>query len=387
MRYAIISDIHGNLEALTAALETIDQRQAPRIVCLGDVVGYGASPDECVSLIRGRGIPTILGNHDAVACGLEEPWGFNQVALSAVKWTAEQLSPENTAWLRALPMNLEYESFLAVHATPEESDWDYMFSWEETLPYLARLREKNHRLCFFGHTHCPGIFSEDGVYALDDDSRFVLDRQGLSSIPARWGSPATTTPAPPWASSIPAPGNSSWYACPMRSTRPRNAFSMPAFPDSSPNACTWVTESGPGAALVVQIPQKPPEPLLVPHGVQVRFRLEDASRGYAGMRAGAFEPAAAEVGMPLEGADARQTPRPAPFLGLFKAQQQVPGLGKQVGPRRALRHTRLKEMDFRMLQQFAHNHSVTRETQAARAAHRGQGVPRPCKRLPKRFLC
>ena len=175
MRYAIISDIHGNLEALTAALETIDQRQAPRIVCLGDVVGYGASPDECVSLIRGRGIPTILGTHDAVACGLEEPWGFNQVALSAVKWTAEQLSPENTAWLRALPMNLEYESFLAVHATPEESDWDYMFSWEETLPYLARLREKNHRLCFFGHTHCPGIFSEDGVYALDDDSRFVLD--------------------------------------------------------------------------------------------------------------------------------------------------------------------------------------------------------------------
>ena len=189
MRYAIISDIHGNLEALTAALETIDQRQAPRIVCLGDVVGYGASPDECVSLIRGRGIPTILGNHDAVACGLEEPWGFNQVALSAVKWTAEQLSPENTTWLRALPMNLEYESFLAVHATPE-SDWDCVL-WEETCP--TRGSAENHRLCFFGHTHCPGIFP-GSVYALDDDSRFVLDRQGHLINPARWGGPATTTP-------------------------------------------------------------------------------------------------------------------------------------------------------------------------------------------------
>jgi len=175
VHYAIISDIHGNLEALTAAFESIDHRQVSHIVCLGDVVGYGASPDECVNLIRERGIPTILGNHDAVACGLEEPWGFNQVALSAVKWTAEQLSPENITWLRSLPPRLEYESFLAVHATPEGIGWDYIFSWEETLPYIDWLREQKRRLCFFGHTHCPGAFSEDGLYALEEDSRFELD--------------------------------------------------------------------------------------------------------------------------------------------------------------------------------------------------------------------
>lgn len=175
VRYAIISDIHGNLEALTATLECIDRRQISQIVCLGDVVGYGASPDACVNLIRERGIPTILGNHDAVACGLEEPWGFNLVALSAVKWTAEQLSPDNSAWLKNLPLRLDYDSFLAVHATPEGSGWDYIFSWEETLPHIARLREQNRRLCFFGHTHCPGAFSEDGLYALEEDSPFELD--------------------------------------------------------------------------------------------------------------------------------------------------------------------------------------------------------------------
>lgn len=175
MRYAIISDIHGNLEALEAVLAYIDKQKIPRTICLGDVVGYGASPDECVSLIRARGIPTIMGNHDAVACGKEEPWGFNQLALSAVVWTSEHLSPENIDWLKKLPSSLAYESFLAVHATPEENEWDYIFSWEETVPYIAMLREKNYRVCFFGHTHSPGIFADDGLYALDEHSKFILD--------------------------------------------------------------------------------------------------------------------------------------------------------------------------------------------------------------------
>ncbi len=190
MRYAIISDIHGNLEALNTVLEYIGKKKIPHTLCLGDVVGYGASPDECATLLRVRGIPTILGNHDAVACGQEEPWGFNPIALSAVVWTTEHLSPENVDWLKSLPSSLEYESFLAVHATPEESEWDYMFTWEETLPYIARLREQNYRVCFFGHTHCPGIFSEDGVYALDDDSKFTLDPEKIFLInPGSVGQP------------------------------------------------------------------------------------------------------------------------------------------------------------------------------------------------------
>ncbi|MFO7973924.1 MAG: metallophosphoesterase family protein [Candidatus Hydrogenedentota bacterium] len=190
VRYAIISDIHGNLEALEVVLAYIDEQEISHTICLGDVVGYGASPDECVSLIRSRGIPTIMGNHDAVACGREEPWGFNELALSAVMWTSERLSPENIEWLKGLPPSLAYESFLAVHATPEESAWDYLFSWQETLPYIADLREKNYRVCFFGHTHCPGIFADDGLYALDEDSRFTLDPEKVYMInPGSVGQP------------------------------------------------------------------------------------------------------------------------------------------------------------------------------------------------------
>jgi len=190
VRYAIISDIHGNLEALNVVLAYIDEHTIPRTICLGDVVGYGASPDECVSAIRARDIPTILGNHDAVACGQEEPWGFNQLALSAVKWTTEHLSPDNLEWLKNLPLSMVCDSFLAVHATPEEGEWDYIFSWQETRPYIDKLLERNYRVCFFGHTHCPGIFTDDGVYALDEESRFTLDPRKVYLInPGSVGQP------------------------------------------------------------------------------------------------------------------------------------------------------------------------------------------------------
>ena len=195
MQYAIISDIHGNLEALTVVLDYIDKQKIPHTICLGDVVGYGASPDECATLIRTRGIPTIMGNHDAVACGNDEPWGFNELALSAVTWTSDRLSPKNIEWLKDLPASLAYESFLAVHATPDEDEWDYIFPWEETLPYIAMLREKNYRACFFGHTHCPGIFADDGMYALDDDGKFVLDPAKVYMInPGSVGQPRDENP-------------------------------------------------------------------------------------------------------------------------------------------------------------------------------------------------
>jgi predicted phosphodiesterase len=91
--YAIISDIHANAEALKAVLD-VDREKIEQIVCLGDVVGYNTEPNECVEILKQRSIPTILGNHDAVACDLEEPWGFNAVALPAILWTKQQLTEE-----------------------------------------------------------------------------------------------------------------------------------------------------------------------------------------------------------------------------------------------------------------------------------------------------
>lgn len=175
MKYALISDLHANLDALSTVLEHIDTLQVDEIVCLGDVVGYNASPNECANVIRERGIPTLCGNHDAVACGKEEPWGFNPVALAAALWTQEQLSQENLEWIRSLPDTRRTDHFLAAHGSPSDRDC-YMFSWEDILPHLECLERENVSLCFFGHTHSPGIFSSDGVYSLDDNATFTLGK-------------------------------------------------------------------------------------------------------------------------------------------------------------------------------------------------------------------
>ncbi len=173
MRYAIISDLHANMQAMTAVLEAVDAREIDQIVCLGDVVGYNADPNECVELIRRRKIPTVCGNHDAVACGMEEPYGFNPVALNAALWTREHLTPDNVLWLRNLPDLLEFDHFLAVHGSPEDRDC-YLFVWEDVLPHFEVLKRRDRPLCFFGHTHSPGIYSTDGMYTVDADSTFPI---------------------------------------------------------------------------------------------------------------------------------------------------------------------------------------------------------------------
>lgn len=177
MKYAIISDIHANLQALTTVLEQIDKIGVDQIVCLGDVVGYNGNPNECVEIIRERQIPTICGNHDAVACRVSDPWGFNPVALAAAIWTRNNLKAVNLDWLRSLPNTRQFEHFLAVHGSPMDRD-TYIFGWDDIVPHLRFLEEQNVHLCFFGHTHCPGIFSADSSMNVDDfqnTARFTLD--------------------------------------------------------------------------------------------------------------------------------------------------------------------------------------------------------------------
>lgn len=194
MRYAIISDLHANLQALETVFERIDEIGVDQIVCLGDVVGYNANPNECVALIRDREIPTICGNHDAVACGIEEPWGFNPIALSAALWTREHLSDDNLAWLKTLPDVQRVNTFLAVHGSPVSRN-AYLFTWEDILPHLHYIEEQESRLCFFGHTHSPGIFSDDGVYTVDDDSIFALGNEKMFFInPGSVGQPRDSDP-------------------------------------------------------------------------------------------------------------------------------------------------------------------------------------------------
>ena len=194
MRYAIISDVHANIEALEPVLERIDELGADQIVCLGDVVGYNATPNACADLLRERNVLSILGNHDAVACSLEDPWGFNPVALAAALWTREQLSPENLDWLKSLPDTLNFGAFVAVHGAPRNHN-TYLFSWEDILPHLYFLEDQNTSICMIGHTHSPGIFSADGVYSVDDDSRFDLGQDKCFFInPGSVGQPRDGNP-------------------------------------------------------------------------------------------------------------------------------------------------------------------------------------------------
>lgn len=194
MRYGIISDNHGNLEATLAVMDYIDKSGVDKIVNLGDVVGYNANPNECCDIMRERKIPTICGNHDAVACGLEEPWGFNPVALSAAMWTRETLREDNLEWLRGLPDTQKFGEILAVHGSPNNRN-SYMFNWEDILPHIPYVEEQGCRLCFFGHTHSPGIFSRDGIYSVDQDSKFDLSGDKLYFInPGSVGQPRDGDP-------------------------------------------------------------------------------------------------------------------------------------------------------------------------------------------------
>jgi len=167
MRYAIIADIHGNLEALQRVLADAKKMNCTHYACLGDVVGYNANPKECLDIIRDMGMPCVKGNHDEY-CSVEmELEGFNQNAAEAVHWTREQLSAEDMKWLRDLRYIRLVASFSIVHATLDGPQrWGYVF---DKLAAAASLTYQNTSVCFHGHTHVPVAFVRDhsvrgGIY-------------------------------------------------------------------------------------------------------------------------------------------------------------------------------------------------------------------------------
>ena len=152
MKYAVISDIHANLEAFLAVLAEIDSLRPDAVVSLGDIVGYGADPNACVDIIREREIPSVIGNHDAAASGVTEPWNFNEAAREAVLWTRDELTSENRDFLAALSERIETEDFMAVHGAISDPD-KYIFSYRDAVPEFELMDD--YGLCFFGHTHVP----------------------------------------------------------------------------------------------------------------------------------------------------------------------------------------------------------------------------------------
>jgi predicted phosphodiesterase len=156
--YAVISDIHGNFDALEAVLRDMPEG-VDAIYCLGDVIGYGANPNECCDAVRELGMPTITGNHDLAVTDLSTDlnW-FNPVAAAAVLWTREQLTEENAAFLRSRPRMMQKRGALFVHGSVRDPD-EYIINSISAQENLEVLMEEypNVPVCFFGHTHVKAV--------------------------------------------------------------------------------------------------------------------------------------------------------------------------------------------------------------------------------------
>jgi predicted phosphodiesterase len=191
VKRALISDIHGNIEALSAVLAHVKDQSVDQIICLGDVVGYGPDPLKCLDTVMKLCDLTILGNHDQAA--LFDPPGFNPVALRAIMWTRTQLENDkvnldqaDARWdfLGELPRRHDEGPYLFVHGSPRDPTNEYVFPehiYEATR--MTALFHRVERYCFQGHTHIPGVFTEsgkfltpeslNGVYKLGDEKVMV----------------------------------------------------------------------------------------------------------------------------------------------------------------------------------------------------------------------
>ncbi|MCL5023714.1 MAG: metallophosphatase family protein [Nitrospirae bacterium] len=155
MRYAVVSDVHANLEALEAVLADIESRDLEEILFLGDAVGYGPNPNECVALLKERCKIMLAGNHDLAAIGSTGLEYFNEYAKAAILWTQSVLTEKNRRFLGTLPVkkHRNKENVLLVHSTPKEpEEWHYLSTlWDAEINF----HYFSERICFIGHSHMP----------------------------------------------------------------------------------------------------------------------------------------------------------------------------------------------------------------------------------------
>jgi diadenosine tetraphosphatase ApaH/serine/threonine PP2A family protein phosphatase len=154
MKVGVFSDVHGNLESLNAVLDELARLGMDRLWCLGDVVGYGANPGECIDRVREAAQVVILGNHDAACTGSEDAAYFNPNAKAAVAWTMDHLSEAHKAWLRGLPVSESINDTLLVHASPFEPEhWHYVHTRMRPDDLAQSFGATQARVIFVGHSH------------------------------------------------------------------------------------------------------------------------------------------------------------------------------------------------------------------------------------------
>lgn len=164
MKYALIADIHANQEALTAVLARIQELGVAKIYCLGDIVGYNASPRECIELVRGANIFCLAGNHDRYVVGGVDD-SVRGETREVIDYTRAALTPEQLKWLKGLPdQHVLERNWLLVHGSPSDRD-EYMLDQPQWTKNLKEMKKTYFGLdlCFFGHTHYPVVVSKTGA--------------------------------------------------------------------------------------------------------------------------------------------------------------------------------------------------------------------------------
>ncbi|MFQ5602764.1 MAG: metallophosphoesterase family protein [bacterium] len=183
MKYAIISDIHGNLEALESVLKDIDNKQIDSLICLGDLIGYGPNPNECVDIVKEKADYILAGNHDYAPLGKLDLSYFNPWARNAIEWTADHLTQETKDFLLNLPLKVELDGFTIVHSTPAHpEDWNYIITIGDAVQNFPDFRGQ---ICFIGHSHVPMIISvnekedyrviRNDSISIDPDLRYIIN--------------------------------------------------------------------------------------------------------------------------------------------------------------------------------------------------------------------
>ncbi len=194
-RIAVLSDIHSNIHALTAVWRRLEEVGVDAVFCLGDIVGYGARPVECLQMIRENGVTCVQGNHDALVADGSQSLDFNIYSLAAVDHNRALLDAESLAWLAALPTShrLDAET-LFVHGAPDDRD--------RYLVYLDDLQEASQQLmkddgpgvCFFGHTHHPVVFDGQSFERVRQKTLFLEPAQRNLVNPGSVGQPRDNDP-------------------------------------------------------------------------------------------------------------------------------------------------------------------------------------------------
>jgi predicted phosphodiesterase len=159
MRLGVFSDVHSNLEALHTVLTYLSKQKVGQYLFIGDLVGYGANPNECVELIKELKCISIAGNHDYGVIGKTEISNFNDAAISAVLWTKKEVNKVTKDFLKELPLTNKFKNFFLVHSTPKQPElWRYIFTLIQAQDEFADFEEK---ICFIGHSHSPSIIEKN----------------------------------------------------------------------------------------------------------------------------------------------------------------------------------------------------------------------------------